>query len=329
MRYSKPATSVAAQERLLARRGLKCSTPGLLELWLKTVGYYRLSAYWLPFESPANQSQTRSKKFVPGTQFEDVVRLYIFDRHLRLLVTEAIERIEIALRARWTNRLSLAVGSHGFMDASNFVDGYRHTNQYNRLVTRVRDSRETFIEHYHQKYTDPYIPPIWSVTETLTFGELSHWIVMTKDNSIRSAVAIDIGLPNKATLDGCLHVLSYIRNICAHHGRLWNRKTVKRLPAIKRFKQDLVYETGPKSRGQLTNRTYNVLVLLMRLMKHQSADTTFPRRCYELVSTLSRSERQAMGFPADWRNRPIWHEAARSHSRVSSLLRRFRNFVGK
>lgn len=83
----------------------------LMRRWLETVGYYRLSAYWLPFELPAAQDQTRTKKFQSDAMFETIVDIYVFDRKLRLLVMEGIERIEIALRSRWTNRLALAHGS--------------------------------------------------------------------------------------------------------------------------------------------------------------------------------------------------------------------------
>ena len=92
----------------------------LMRRWLKTVGYYRLSAYWLPWELPPADGETRSKRFPPNTNFTDIVDIYIFDRQLRLLIMEAIDRFEIAVRARWTNLFSLAHGSHAHMDPANF-----------------------------------------------------------------------------------------------------------------------------------------------------------------------------------------------------------------
>jgi abortive infection bacteriophage resistance protein len=115
------ARSCRRADLLLKGRGLVCADEALVRRWLVTVGYYRLSAYWLPYELPPSEGQTRSKTFPPDTAFESIVDIYTFDRQLRLLVMEASERIEIALRASWTHRLSLASGPHAHMDPSLFV----------------------------------------------------------------------------------------------------------------------------------------------------------------------------------------------------------------
>ena len=171
----------------------------LIARWLKTVGYYRLSAYWLPYELPPPDGKTRSKKFPAGTKFDDIVDIYVFDRRLRLLVMEAIDRFEIAVRARWTNRLALAHGSHAHMQSTNFKDGFEHAQMYGKIVLRVAQSSEVFVEHYKNKYTEPFLPPLWQVTELMTLGEISKWVEATKDNSIKDQTARDIGLPNKET----------------------------------------------------------------------------------------------------------------------------------
>jgi len=153
------------------------------------------------------------------------------------------------------------------------------------------------------------LPPLWVVTELMTFGELSRWFALTKDNKVKSAVAMDLGLPNREVLEGTLQLLSYIRNICAHHGRLWNRQTVKRLPNIKRFRADLVIVEAVVDGGvqaQPANFIYNALVVLAYMLRHQSADTSFVQRAVDLVQTRSAEQLKAMGFPIDWRSRPCW-----------------------
>lgn len=307
MRFDKSATTIDEQIALLAERGLDVSSEELTRRWLKTVGYYRLSAYWLPYELPPEADQTRSKQFRPGVRFEDVVDIYTFDRKLRLLVTEAIERIEISVRSRWTNRLALKHGAHAHMKPSLFVSGWNHARMIASLSDRAGESREVFVEHYRAKYDDPYMPPLWAVTELMTFGELSKWVEATKDAGLRGAVAKDIGLPTQETLTGTLQLLSYTRNICAHHGRLWNRRTVKRSPNIKRFHHSLVWdEDAAEGQRQLSNRLYNVLTILLLLMRHQASDTTFPERLKSLVRTRSVEQQRSMGFPEDWTTRPAW-----------------------
>lgn len=307
MRFDKSATTIDEQIALLRERGLEISSDDLARRWLETVGYYRLSAYWLPYEVPPATGQTRSKRFRPGVRFEEVVDIYTFDRKLRLLVMEAIERIEISVRARWTNRLSLKHGAHAHMKPELFVSGWAHARMMSGLADRARESREVFIEHYRAKYEAPYMPPLWAVTELMTLGELSKWVEATDDASLRGAVAKDIGLPTQETLIGTLQLLSYVRNICAHHGRLWNRKTVKRTPNIRRFHQSLVWDdVATESQRQLSNRLYNVLTLLILLMRHQASDTTFPQRLRDLVETRSKEQQKAMGFPADWKTLVAW-----------------------
>lgn len=305
MEYSKPATSINDQIVLLKQRGMGIADEDLVKRWLLTVGYYRLSAYWLPHEKPAQGHQTRSKLFVPGTQFESIIDIYTFDRQLRLLVTEAIERIEIALRASWTYRLSRTSGPHAHMNADLFDSGWGHAKRVATMADRTEQSREVFILHYKTKYTTPYMPPLWAVTELMTLGELSKWISTTSDLKIGSAIARDIGLPSRETLEGTVQAMAYVRNICAHHGRLWNRRLVKRIPNIKRFRNELcIAQNGQQAQPE--NYVYNVLVILARLLVHQSPDTTFPARLKQLIQTRTPDQRKAMGFPADWETRRIW-----------------------
>jgi abortive infection bacteriophage resistance protein len=119
MRYAKPSLSIPDQSALILERGLLCDDPARLQKYLSTIGYYRLSAYWHPFELPSGDPNTRNHKFKPGTTFDKVLGLYIFDRNLRILVMEAMERIEVATRSQWANALAVRHGSHAYMMAIN------------------------------------------------------------------------------------------------------------------------------------------------------------------------------------------------------------------
>ncbi len=302
MCYTKPATTIAIQVTLLRERGLLWKDEALVIRWLETVGYYRLSAYWLPFEEIPAAPQTRSKRFRAEIYFENVIDIYVFDRQLRLLVTEAIERIEIALRSRWTNRLSLENGPHAHLMTEYFASGADHIRNLAVLCSRAEQSNEVFVQHYRDKYKEPFLPPLWAVTELMTFGELSKWYAGTRNTRVKSAVAKDLGLPSKEFLDGTLQLHSYIRNICAHHGRLWNRRTVKRLPYMRKFKDDLI----AIATGESDNTIYNVLVILIWLIRHQSPESTLPQRIQSFIKTRTTAQQLAMRFPADWLNRPAW-----------------------
>lgn len=302
--FDKQPTTIEEQADLLAKRGLLVTDRGRLLRELRTIGYYRLSAYWLYFEVKPMTGQTRSKRFVPGTRHEDVVDLYIFDRKLRLMIMEAIERVEVALRASWTNRLSLAHGAHAHLDPSFFKDPGAHVLMLAKLEHAVARSTEAFVSHYRKKYCAPSMPPLWAVTEMMTLGELSKWYAMTMSNIVRGQVARDLGLPNKEIVEGVIQVLAHVRNLCAHHARLWNRRFVKRLPNIKRYRGDIITEA--KDPRKASNLIYNVLVVCMRLLRAQSPQTSYPGRLTELIETVGEDRRDAMGFPRDWRTRPAW-----------------------
>ena len=245
MHFSKPALSILEQIDLLEGRGMTVTDKSIVENWLKSVSYYRMSGYWLPFENPPKVNETRSKDFIKGTTFDDVMALYIFDRKLRLTIMEAVERIEIALRARWTYHMVEMHGSHVHMKPDAFKLGYRdgiYWSMMNGMAGSNKKSDEVFVKHYSEKYTSPEMPPLWAMTELLTFGELSIWIAMTKSIKVKTELARDMGLGNPKNLEGVIQNIALVRNKCAHHSRVWNRKFMKRLPDIKIIKPSLVFE---------------------------------------------------------------------------------------
>ena len=303
MQYNKPATTVEQQVTTLCARGLVCPDFSRAVRDTRAIGYYRLSAYWLPFEEPPSQGQTRSKRFVAGTTWDDVIELYGFDRRLRLLVMDGIDRVEVAVRASWTNRLTLAHGSHPHLNPDLFIDRFAHAGMIAQMATTVEKSSEVFVQHYRQKYTTPYLPALWSICETMTLGQFSRWFSNTGDLQVRTLVAHDVGLPTRETVEGVLHVLSYVRNICAHHGRLWNRRFVKRLPIIKRLGPEMV--TGGPQR-QPDNQIYNTLVVLLYILRVQGGRSDYLASLISLMATTTHQRQAAMGFPADWQTRPSW-----------------------
>ncbi len=306
MIYNKTPTDILNQAALIASRGLVIRDQARLNRELLTIGYYRLSGYWLHFEEAPMPGQTRSKRFKSGTRHEDVLNLYIFDRKLRLIVMEAIERLEVAVRASWTHRMSLAVGSHAHLDSANFRDKRQHIQRLARLQDAVSKSNEPFIRHYMGKYSTPQEPPIWAASEVLTIGELSKWYELTALTKVRGEVANDLGISSTRDLSSILQVLSFVRNICAHHGRLWNRHTTKRLPAFREASRDLVMDK--RNPGQTQNSLYNVMVACLHMLRVQSPNTTYAARFSQLIIESSTARQQmAMGFPSDWRRQPIWN----------------------
>ena len=302
MKYKKPALTGVQHLEILRARGLIVTDDSEALRYLEHIGYYRLSAYTLPFEIPSD-GNSRRHEFVPGTTFDDILRLYLFDRRLRLLVLDAIERIEVSARTAWADVFSLAFTSHGFMDSNHFKDPLEHAANLVKVGREVTQSKESFVVHYFKKYGEPPLPPIWAIVETMSFGSFSHWFCNTASTDVKKSVMRIHGMPSIEVFEGILHALTPIRNICAHHGRLWNRRLTIRLPYFKKLKDRLV---PPNDATHRDLHLHNYLVIIDYLMERVNPDSRWNCRLFAQLLELTESERGAMGFPVDWRNRDPW-----------------------
>lgn len=303
MRYAKTPLSIEEQAQRLLGRGLICEDVGRLQHYLGHIGYYRLSAYWLPFEAPSADPHKRNHTFLPDTTFDAVLKYYIFDRKLRLLVMDAIERIEVAVRTRWAGAMALRYGSHAHMEPNLFKNPWAHAKDIAKAVGELEKSSETFVIHYKDKYDAPYLPPIWAAVETMSLGALTHWFKNTKDNEVKKEVMRNLNIPTIEVLESILSCLTPVRNICAHHGRLWNRRFVMKMPIIKRLDACMLPQNAPNYQAHYL---YNYLVVMAALKR-----TINPRGSWlkSLSSLLTADiDHQAMGFPPDWKERSPWCE---------------------
>lgn len=215
--FNKPPTTYAQQLVLLTDRGMRIDHPDRAAFYLQHLNYYRLGAYWLPFEADHG-----SHRFVAGTSFEDVLNLYIFDRELRLLLLDAIERFEVSVRSQWAYHLAHEHGPHAHLDPALALNAPRWRTNLDRLSEEVSRSDETFIRHLTRTYREE-LPPVWAVCEVMSLGLLSRWYNNLKPMATRRAIS-SVYLTDQRVLESWLHHLTFIRNLCAHHSRLWNRE---------------------------------------------------------------------------------------------------------
>ena len=143
--FAKPATTIPEQIEILRSRGMRIDDESHAQLLLQHVSYYRLAAYWRPFELDST-----SHLFRQGTSLEDVVALYTFDRDLRLLLLDAIECIEVSLRSTWAHTLALEAGAHGHLDVTLAKSEIRWRQFLGSLMHELSRSKETFVQHLHR-----------------------------------------------------------------------------------------------------------------------------------------------------------------------------------
>ncbi len=295
--FTKQALSLPAQIALLRTRGMLIQDEQFALQTLQHISYYRLGAYWLPFEA-----DHASHGFKPDTRFETVAGLYAFDRALRLLVLDAIEHVEVALRTQFTHQFAIAYGPHALSDPGHFQPSHArwaHPSALEQLAKDVGDSKEVFIKHWRNKYSDP-LPPIWSAVEIMTLGQLSRWYANIKASADRNRIARVFDC-DETVLVSFMHHLAIVRNICAHHSRLWNREFAFTFKLPRTRPAAVVGGLHLASPRNL----YNTLAMLACLLDGMHQSASWKQQWHQLIAK-HKPPLHAMGFPADWQVRPIW-----------------------
>lgn len=285
LKYFKPATTYEQQADLLLQRGLAANRDVLLRR-LQSVGYYRLCAYWHPFKRPDDS-------FEPGTNFDTIWQRYTFDRQLRLLVMDGIERVEVAVRTVLLTELALRGGPFVHLDIRNFHGVASDTHA--RFVAELRDgaqrSREVFVDHFRATYDEFPDLPIWAAAEIMSFGHMLTLFNMSGKH-VQNTVAARYNLPG-IVLQSWLLTLNYVRNLCAHHSRLWNRELAIR-PAIPYAKRH------PEWHGTVpidNRRVFAVLTLLHYLLRRVAPQTHWRNRVFAVFDRFPDVPWAADGHP--------------------------------
>lgn len=314
--YTKPPLTYEQQIELLKSRGLLFADEARAKRHLANISYYRISAYMLPFKK-TNQDGEKLDSFKKGTTWDHVYNLYVFDRKLRLLVFDAIERLEVAIRTQIIYQLSHKYGSH-WQDRQEIfkapktialrggkeitIDVYREIQSH--IKEQLNNNRaEVFIQHYKSKYYQPENPPSWMSVEVMYFNHLSRICMGLKNRADIVGIATYFGLPPK-TYCSWLHAINYVRNICAHHARLWNRD-MSIVPEKLTFSKKLKWLKEP-DKARL-NKFYYSACILNYLLQTVNPTSPFKTRLialldeYKDVVSLS-----SMGFPKDWKNEEMW-----------------------
>lgn len=318
--YTKPFLTADQQVALLQSRGMEITDVAKAKSCLTRIGYYRLSAYWYsfrnstPYVDPAT-GKTRHHihdDFKAGTAFPTILDLYVFDKKLRLIVLDALERIEIAVRTdiaillgqrdpKAHRNASLLHGNFSRKGAPNT----KHAEWLRRLDDKFAHSKEDFAKHFKTKYAGDDMP-IWIAVELWDFGALSHFFsgLTTAD---KDALAGLYGIPPGQILESWLRCLNDVRNICAHHSRLWNRPLVAqpRWPVAGQITEvdHLISDTH----GQ--TRLYGALLIMRCMLKTVNPSTSWAERLKEHVATLPANPYvtlQSAGFPTGWTTLSAW-----------------------
>ena len=295
-RYTKPWLSFSDQVARLAERGLFIPDVAAAERFLTHVNYYRFSGYCLAFEQQRHV-------FLPDVTFDDIAGAYNFDVVLRDLLTEALEVIEIDVRTYLAYIFGQRHGPFGHANPGNFFRRFDHAAWMQHVCDEVDRSTELFVQHFHASYADYPDLPIWMLSEIMSFGTLTR-MYRGMDRYDQRGIAGRYDLQN-ADFGSILLHLAYVRNLCAHHCRIWDR-----VWSIKATLPHGLMWQRPAMPGN--NRLFSTLCLIQRLLNRCPAVADFAvpwrDRTMQLLTKHPNTPQAfvCMGMPANWHKHPVW-----------------------
>ncbi|HEX6037236.1 Abi family protein [Longimicrobium sp.] len=260
---------------------------------LGRIDYYRLLVYMRPFQQRG--AETGARTFVPGTSIGDILALYEFDRELRLLSLDAVERVEVALRAAVVSEVAVQHGAHFYLQSKHFTtpDAWARFN----AAVQEEAPRHAAGKHYLQNYDTPPAPPIWVAMEASTFGTLSH-MFSNLQLGLRRAISRRFGY-DEVVLTSWFRSLTILRNIAAHHGRLWDAPLTADKPLkAKRIKDEF---------GQASSKFFPRAVVAAALLDALGQGGLWRSKFRALMDAHPFVDEERMGCLPGWRSRPFWN----------------------
>jgi abortive infection bacteriophage resistance protein len=294
MIYNKPALSNGALADLLIKRGLKVDSIEKLKKYLQNVSYYRLSGYIYPYKKLDADENNIQDYFKTETTFQQIIEDYEFDSNLRVLLLKYLESIETLIKTRINNYMSLNGNPFWYLNNSNFENIEKHSSFLCSIKKEERSSSEKFIRHFQKKYIDSEFPPSWMALELCSFGTISHLFKNLKELH-KEHISNELHV-KASELGSWLHTLSYCRNICAHHMRMWNRNlTIK--PKYAAIKECLYTNANEKPE---THKIFTLFCIMAYLLNNIDKKESFISELNTLIKKYEKLDINSMGLREDW-----------------------------
>ncbi len=296
MEYTKTPITIPEQLEQLRLRGMLFNDNAWAEQQLRKISYFRLASYWRPMEK-----NKVSHSFKPQSSFENAMSLYMFDKELRSILFTAIQTIEIALRTKVIQHVSMKYGSFWFSDATLFANAALYQKSFANLLDEMSRSKEDFLTEHFNKYDTPPYPPAWKIMEIASFGTLAKMYSNLKDVKLKKKIAKEFGLPQHVYMESWMKSIAALRNCIAHHARVWNRK----YPIMPQLPNRL---TMPwiSVNGVSRERVYVLLCILQYMHNALHEEDKLQMSIKNLLANYPNVDVRAMGFPENWIEEPLW-----------------------
>ncbi|MCQ2190243.1 MAG: Abi family protein [Paludibacteraceae bacterium] len=290
--YSSPSSLVT----LLKSRGLEIRNEQETECYLKNIGYYRLSAYMYPFLLiPKTQHL-----FKQGSSFNKVIMLYKFDKKLRMLLFNEIEKIEVAVRETIINITAEQTKDDFWLtNPVHFANHQSFNETFNLINREYRKSKEDFIQHFKNTYVDTY-PPAWIMGGLLTMGSINIVYRNLKEDRIRKKISHHFDLQPKV-FESWLTTLTLVRNSCCHHSRVWNKINFI-LPVMPRR----INRPWISQQVDMRRIYFDICIIKYFLDVISPNNDMLSKLRWLFFVDFPEIDLRALGFPEGWEMEPLW-----------------------
>lgn len=283
LKVHQPPMTIDEQVENLKNNGLIVDDEEYAKRILNDVSYFRLvKAYSLNLK-PKNGNYDKK------TTFREIVDLYLFNANLRQIIFPEIEKIEVNVRCRIANYFSEQYGVLGYLESKNFVDDVYYKEFMEDIEQEIRrNSKAPFVRNFRENYEGGQLP-MYALVEVFSFGTLSKFY-KNMHNKDKKEIAKTFGV-GYTYIASWLESISYVRNICAHYGRLYNAKMSK---------SPMLYNEYTQA-GIGNNRVYGVLLCMKHLLKNDSHWNLFVDKIEMLFDKYQSVQIKTMGFPDNWK----------------------------
>lgn len=283
LKKHQPPMTIDEQIENLKSIGLIVDDEEYAKKILNDISYFRLiKAYSLNLKH-------KNGRYNEKVTFEQIVELYLFNANFRQLIFPEIEKVEINVRCRISNYFAEKYGVLGYLEADKFVNPEYHKAFLEDITEEIRrNSKAPFVKNFQENYEGGNLP-IYALVEVFSFGTLSKFY-KNMNNQDKKVVAKSFGV-GYTYFESWLESISYVRNICAHYGRLYNAKLSKTPILYKEYSQA----------GIGNNRIFGVLLCLKNLLKNDVHWDLFVDKIELLFDKYESVNICTMGFPENWK----------------------------
>lgn len=282
LKEQQPSMTIKEQINNLQEIGLIINDEEYAEKILNDISYFRLiKAYSLNLK-------VKNGNYSNPVTFEHLVELYLFNANFRQILFPEIEKIEINIRCRISNYFADTYGVLGYKDSNNFENSTYHSYFIRDIQDEIRrNSKAPFVKNFRENYAGGYLP-MYALIEVFSFGTLSKFFKNMK-NADKKAVAATFGV-GYTYFESWIESIAYVRNMCAHYGRLYNAKLSKTPILYKEYTQA----------GIGNNRIFGLLLCIRILLKKDSHWNMYVDNIGLLFDKYEDIDIKTMGFPENW-----------------------------